>query len=107
VRETNGELKDYIPNFTWFGKAPFCGADPCDVYMAGMIPIKNNKCGDGSCCWFGEKWMGMRPFTNDHKKNIEDGRKECMELKKVQLQTLQSALGFGSSVLGAISPAKK
>lgn len=87
----------------WFGNAPICSSQPCDVYKADMVPIKSDKCGDGSCCWTGEKWLGIQPQTEEQKINVRQGKKECWDFNKLQEQTLQAGLSFGTSVANAVS----
>lgn len=103
--ESEGRFPDYVPNFTWFGSAPFCGGDACEVYKAGMLPIQAAKCGDGSCCSTGEKWLGVRPILKEHKENVKEGKKECWEFKKLQEKTLQDGLSFGTNIAKAIGSA--
>ena len=101
--ETEGKYPDYVPNFTWFGTSPYCGGDPCDVYKAGMLPIKSASCGNGSCCTTGEKWLGIRPILKEHIANMKEGKKECWEFKKLQEKTLQDGLAFGKDVATSIA----
>lgn len=94
-----------VPEFNWFGKAPACSANVCDVYKAGMIPIKSHKCGDGSCCTTGEKWLGMRPILKKHDKAVTTGLKKCLHIENQQEKNIEAGLKFGSSVsntLGSI-----
>ena len=95
--------RNSIPEFTWFGTAPLCGASPCDVYKAGKYPVKAGKCGDGSCCSTGEKWLGMTPVTQRQRDAVKEGSKNCWNMSVLQEHTLQAGLAFGASVASSIA----
>lgn len=65
----------------WFGTAPFCGADSCEVWSEGFIPIITDDYGDGSYCVTGKKILGVRPLSmsGEQKKKFEEYRKKCQE----------------------------
>lgn len=92
---------DIKPSYVWYGKAPFCSADECDAYQSGKIPINRSSCGDGSCCWFGEKVLAREPITEEEKERLETGMRECFTLSQEQERTLQAGLKLGSEVAGA------
>ena len=71
--------------------------------MAGMLPIQNSNCGNGSCCAVGEKWLGARPILQDHKDNVKDGKKDCFAYKKAKQETLTKGLELGTNILKALA----
>jgi hypothetical protein len=99
------KVQGLTPKFNWFGKAPLCSATPCDVYEAGMVPIKSHTCGDGSCCVSGEKWLGIKPLSTYQKDLVKTGQKECMQLDQLKEQTIQEGLKFGAKVAESIAKA--
>jgi hypothetical protein len=101
--ETYGRNPNFVPNFVWFGEAPLCGADPCSVFSAGMLPIQSSKCGNGSCCMHGEKWLGTRPMLKKHHELINMGMKECNQTKRVKMETIGKALDLGKEITKAIA----
>jgi hypothetical protein len=98
----NDKAANLNPQFTWFGKAPFCGADDCDAYKAGMIPIKHDNCGDGSCCFMGEKVLARKPTSDEDKKRLDLGMSECYKLRLEQEKTLQQGLSLGTEAAKTI-----
>jgi len=102
IAENGQKAENIKPQFVWMGKAPACAVEACDVFAAGLVPVKNSTCGDGSCCFTGEKWLGMKPILQSHKDLVKTGMKECFEFKKLQEQTLQAGLGFGAKAISAI-----
>jgi hypothetical protein len=68
------------PQFVWMGKGPACSVNPCTLFKSGFFPIRNDNCGDGSCCVTGEKWLGIKPILSRHKQIVDQGRKDCQEM---------------------------
>ena len=99
MMETQNAYPDYVPNFNWYGSAPLCGADVCDVYKAGMMPVTSGKCGDGSCCLSGEKWLGVKPIIESQRQHVKEASKECWEMSKLKEKTLQEGLKLGTQFL--------
>ena len=100
--DLSSDIFNKVSKSQWFGTSPFCGAEPCDVYKTGMLPIKADKCGDGSCCLTGEKWLGIHPQTEEQKINIKQGKAECWDFKKLQEKTLQAGLNFGCNIVETV-----
>lgn len=67
-----------------------------------MLPVAFDNRGDGHGCLTGNKILGMQPITEAQKEELAEQRRECWEFKKMQEQTLQAGLSFGSGVAGAI-----
>lgn len=67
------------PDYQWFGNAPTCNPNVCEVIKNGYIPLSHHACGDGSCCTVNEKILGMKPQT---KQQIEQNATEKELCKK-------------------------
>jgi hypothetical protein len=65
----------------WFGTAPFCGVNSCDVWADGFMPLLTDDYGDGSYCVTGNKILGVRPLsmTEEQKKNFNNYKQKCQE----------------------------
>lgn len=65
----------------WFGTAPFCGVNSCDVWADGFMPLLTDDYGDGSYCVTGKKILGVRPLsmTEEQKKNFNSYKQKCQE----------------------------
>jgi hypothetical protein len=96
-------MSDVVPEFVWLGKAPACSASPCDLYEAGLMPIKSDNCGDGACCLTGEKWLGTKPVTGRQREMVSRGHADCLELRKIDGRNVTEGLKFGTSVLKAVA----
>lgn len=97
--------ENIIPQFTWFGSAPSCGAHPCDCFEAGMMPIMNDMLGDGSKCLTGEKWLCMTPLLTAHKTLVTTGMQQCYAADAAYHVTVDKALDFGTELVKDISAA--
>ena len=101
--DMNNDVFSKANKSQWFGTAPFCNSDPCDAYKSDMFPIKSDKCGDGSCCATGEKWLGIHPQTEAQKRQVQEGKSDCWKLRLMQEDTLKAGLKLGSSALETVS----
>ena len=70
-------VKNYKPEFNWFGTAPFCNYDECDVINEGFLPMKKDNYGNGAKCVSGQKILGLKPVLPEHKQLLEKRKLEC------------------------------
>lgn len=63
-----------------------------------MLPLASSTCGSGSCCSIGSKWLGIRPILEQHKKNVDQGQKECFHNSNVKWGTVSEGLKFGTEL---------
>lgn len=65
----------------WFGTAPFCGVNSCDVWADGFMPLLTDDYGDGSYCITGKKILGVRPLsmTEEQRVNFNNYKAKCQE----------------------------
>lgn len=86
-------------NFTlkWFGTAPFCDPEPCQIWSEGYIPLFNDEYGDGSKCWTGRKILGVKPLTlNKEQENLlNEWKSKCKELLLLQAENMQKFIKLG------------
>jgi hypothetical protein len=98
-----------IPVFAWFGEAPFCRFSANDVWISRYIPIKPSDFGDGSKCWTGEKWLGLKPITKEHEELVDKAIKGITENKQidqsVMLKTLEIVKDVTELILAVVTGA--
>lgn len=96
-------VKDYRPEFNWFGTAPLCDYGECELYKAGYIPVAYDACGDGSCCKTGNKILGIRAVLPEHKEIVKNEKKNCykLEMKKEDTKKeIAETIGDGLETIG-------
>lgn len=70
------------PEYKWFGTAPVCNPDVCEVIKDGYIPLLHSQCDFNSCCVVNEKLLGMKP---QNAQQIEQNKTEKELCEKYHL----------------------
>jgi len=104
-REIGDKANDVVPAFQWFGSSPFCGADPCDAFKMGFLPIALDTYGDGSGCVTGDKVLGMRPILKQHYTLVDEGRKQCYINDKEKWAVINKCLDIGKMLIEQLAKA--
>jgi hypothetical protein len=104
-REMGSAAANVVPQFTWFGTAPSCSSNPCDVLEAGMLPITSSDFGSSSQCATGQKWLGMVPLLADQKAVVARGAQQCFAQDPARELTIQKALDMGEEIVKDLAAA--
>jgi hypothetical protein len=103
--ELGDAAEGVVPQFAWLGVAPACAASPCDCFEAGLMPIFEDKEGDGSECSSGNKWLCVMPMLKDQKDLTATGMSQCFQQDAAREATIQKALDLGDELVKDISAA--
>ena len=101
-------------DFKWFGSAPFCDAQLCDLLVERYFPIAYDSSGDGSECKTGSKILGARPvgaaYASYQFPNYNEMYAECQRYLNAtaesKLKILENITTMAKDALAAmLSPA--
>lgn len=86
----------------WYGTAPFCDPEPCQIWSDGYIPIFNDEYGDGSRCVTGRKILAIKPLTVNKEQQLllDQWKSRCKELLLIQAENMQKFIKLGV-IIGA------
>jgi len=96
---------DILPQYEWFGEAPLCGADDCDVYKAGFLPLRRDRSGYGASCVIGDKIAGVKAVTKSQEDRALKQASMCSMESRAKQKTWQKGLELGTEVAKVVGKA--
>lgn len=90
------DIDEYVPQYKWFGKSPYCDVGVLDVIAEGYFPLNvKDKWGDGFYCVKGKKILGIKPFSSVQQDYIDSNKDKAIEYvtkKKKRNKFINNAL---------------